>query len=67
MIISEEIFEVGSPGLIEEKIPEGFGNAEKLFATFSVLVGFPDAFPNDLEQLRIASQRAIRKNNVQVN
>ena len=61
MAITEELFEVGSPLIIGENISEGSGNAEKLFATFSILVGFPIFFSSDLNRLRIVSQRAIHK------
>lgn len=61
MIISEEVFEVGSPILVGEQTCENSGNAEKLFATFSLLVGFPILFSSNLDQLRIISKRAIRE------
>lgn len=61
MITADELFEIGSPMIVGEKIFEGSGNTEKLFATFNILFSYPVFFPKDLNQLRITSQNAIHR------
>jgi len=59
MIRSEEIFEIGGPVIIGTQIHKDFGNTEKLFATFGLVVSLPILNTKDLGYLRDISQRSM--------